>query len=108
LTLHVAAPYGLPTRGAWSASLTGYLAATGIGIASYGLLLALTGLDPFGATSALPSARAWAEGVGLMVWMMGLWVVAARFAFKGVPSPTPHESRATAVGRPATAGIAAA
>ena len=51
-------------RGA--ARLVSYLAAIGIGVAAYGLLLALTGLDPFGATSSLPSERAWAEGIGLL------------------------------------------
>ena len=33
----------------------------------------------------LPSDRAWAEGVGLLVWMIGVWLVAARYALKGVP-----------------------
>ena len=47
-------------------------------------MLTLTGADPFGATSSLPSDRAWAQGVGLLVWMIGLWVVAARFAWKAV------------------------
>jgi hypothetical protein len=47
-------------------------------------VLTLTGADPFGATSSLPSDRAWAQGVGLLVWMIGLWVVTARFAWKAV------------------------
>jgi hypothetical protein len=61
-----------------------YLAAIGLGVAVYGLMLTLTGADPFGATSALPSDRAWAQGVGLLVWMIGLWLVAARYAWKAV------------------------
>ena len=81
---HFVAAYGLIRRRAWSAALTGYLAAIGLGVAIYGLMLALTGADPFGATSSLPSDRAWAQGVGLLVWMIGLWVVAARFAWKAV------------------------
>jgi len=28
-------------------------------------------MDPLGATSKLPAARAWAEGVGLLIWMIG-------------------------------------
>jgi hypothetical protein len=83
---HLVAAYGLVRRRVWSGSLTGYLAAIGIGVAVYGLLLMLTGLDPFGATSTLPAGRAGAEGIGLLIWMIGLWSVAARFAFKGVPS----------------------
>jgi hypothetical protein len=65
--------------------MVGYLAMIGIGVAIYGLLLTLTGADPFGATSQLPSERAWAEGAGLLVWMIGVWLVAARYALKGVP-----------------------
>jgi hypothetical protein len=82
---HFVAAFGLIRRAAWSGSLTGYLAAVGIGIAAFGLLLTLTGADPFGATSKLPSDRAWAEGLGLLIWMIGLWVLAARFALKAVP-----------------------
>ena len=48
------AAYGLVRRG-WSARLVGYLAAVGIGIAAYGLILTMTGMDPFGATSTLPA-----------------------------------------------------
>ncbi|MFL5711228.1 MAG: hypothetical protein ACJ77W_05025 [Chloroflexota bacterium] len=97
---HVVAAYGLLRRRAWSGSLVGYLAMIGIGIAIYGLLLTLTGADPFGATSQLPSDRAWAEGVGLLVWMIGVWLVAARYALKGVPpvaagsaTPAPASTR---------------
>jgi len=81
---HLVAAFGLIRGRSWSSSLTGYLSAIGLGVVAYGLLLVLTGQDPFGATSALPSDRAWAEGVGLLLWMIGLWVVAARFAFKGI------------------------
>lgn len=79
---HFAAVYGLIARRNWSASLTGYIAATGIGVAAYGLMATLTGLDPFGATSALPAAQARAEGLGLLVWMIGLWAIAARYAIR--------------------------
>jgi hypothetical protein len=82
--LHLVAVYGLLRRRIWSGSLVGYLAAVGIGVAAYGLLLALTGQDPFGATGAADPGRTWAQGIGLLVWMTGLWLVAARFAFKGV------------------------
>ncbi|MFL5673877.1 MAG: hypothetical protein ACJ779_02630 [Chloroflexota bacterium] len=82
---HIVAAYGLLRRRSWSGTMVGYLAMIGIGVATYGLLLTLTGADPFGATSVLPSDRAWAEGVGLLVWMIGVWLVAARYALKGVP-----------------------
>ena len=77
---HFIAAYGLVRRRTWSADLTGYLAVAGLGVAAYGLLVTMTGLDPFGATSSLPSDQARAEGIGLLVWMAGLWIVAARFA----------------------------
>jgi hypothetical protein len=76
---HFVAAFGLIRRRDWSAGLAGYLAAIGIGVASYGLLVTQTGIDPFGATSSLPSEQARAEGVGLLLWMIGLWVLAARF-----------------------------
>ena len=79
---HFVAAYGLLAGRRWSASLTGYLAAIGIGVAVYGLLATLTGLDPFAATSALPADRARADGLGLLVWMIGMWLVAARFAWR--------------------------
>jgi hypothetical protein len=94
---HVVAAYGLLRRRAWSGTLVGYLATIGIGIAVYGLLLTITGADPVGATSALPSERAWAEGVGLFIWMIGLWLVAARYALRGVP-PVPTRRGVTAPG----------
>jgi hypothetical protein len=79
---HFAAAYGLLAGRRWSASLTAYLSAIGIGLAAYGLLAGLTGLDLFGATSSLPADRARAEGLGLLVWMIGMWLVAARFAWR--------------------------
>jgi hypothetical protein len=81
---HLVAAYGLIRRRIWSSELVGYLAAIGIGVSVYGLILMLTGQDPFGATSSLPSDRAWAEGFGLLVWMIGLWAIAARSAWTGV------------------------
>lgn len=79
---HFVAALGLIKRRPWSPTLVGYLAAIGIGVAAYGLLVTLTGLDPFAATSSLPKEQARAEGVGLLVWMIGLWAVAARCAIR--------------------------
>jgi hypothetical protein len=87
---HFVAAYGLIRRRDWGGRLVGYLAAIGIGIAGYGLILTLTGMDPFGATSELPSDRAWAEGLGLLIWMIGLWLVAARYAFKAIRPIKPN------------------
>ena len=82
--LHLVAAYGQIRGRTWSAALTGYLAAIGLGVTAYGTLLVLTGLDPFKLTSSLPGEKASAEGLGLLLWMTGVWLVAARFAWKGV------------------------
>jgi hypothetical protein len=95
---HFVAAYGQIRGRAWSAALTGYLAAIGLGIVAYGLLLALTGLDPFGATSTLPADQASAEGVGLLLWMSGVWLVATRFAWKGVAAARTGSSIPRAMG----------
>lgn len=84
---HFVAAFGLIKRRAWSATLVGYLAAIGVGVAAYGLLVTLTGLDPFGATSSLPGDQARAEGLGLLLWMIGLWALAARFALRAFRAP---------------------
>jgi len=105
---HFVAAYGLVRRRDWGGRLVGYLAAIGIGISAYGLILTLTGMDPFGATSKLPSDRAWADGLGLLIWMIGLWLVAARYAFKAIrpikPNPAAIRPASTAM---ATAAAAA-
>jgi hypothetical protein len=90
---HFVAAYGLLAGRRWSAGLTGYLAAIGIGVAVYGLLATLTGLDPFSATSALPADRARADGLGLLVWMIGMWLVGARFAWRAFRPLSTREPR---------------
>lgn len=83
---HLVAVGGLIRGRRWAGHLVGYLAAIGIGVAAFGLLASLTGLDPFGPTSTLPAGVARAEGAGLLAWMIGLWLVATRFALRGFPA----------------------
>jgi len=105
--LHFVAVYGQIRGRAWSAALTGYVAAIGLGVVAYGLLLVVTDLDPFKLTSSLPAATASAQGIGLLLWMAGLWIVAYRFAWKGVEAKRAFALRTTpATGR--VAGLAAA
>jgi hypothetical protein len=101
--LHLVAVVGLIRGRTWSRALVGYLAAAGIGLAAYGQLALLTGLDLFAATSALPADQAAREGFGLATWMIGAWLVAARFSITAfaalapsVTAPVPAAARATA------------
>jgi hypothetical protein len=91
--LHIVAAVGLVRGKAWSRSLVAYLSAAGIGVAAYGILAVATDLDVFGATSTLPADQAIADGVGFLVWMIGSWLVAARFAFVAF-APTPSAAPA--------------
>jgi hypothetical protein len=84
--LHLVAVVGLVRGRTWSRSLVGYLSAAGIGVAAYSLLALITGLDLFAATSALPAEQAGREGLGVAAWMIGAWLVAARFAIEAFAS----------------------
>jgi hypothetical protein len=70
-----------------------YLAAAGIGLAAFGALAAVTGLDPFGADPRTV--------LGFCLWMGGSWLVATRYAIK----PFDFERPWSTVGRP-TLGLA--
>ena len=72
----------------WAASLVGYLATAAIGVAAFGALLAATGVAIFGSDRA--------TALGFFIWLIGTWLVAARFAFKPFTF-TPHAHRAMAV-----------
>jgi hypothetical protein len=98
---------GLIKARPWSARLVGYQSAIGVGVSAYTILVMLTGIDPFGTTSALPAAQASAAGFGLAIWMIGLDLVAARFAAKGFPKAAAGGSPRRS-GRLASAASAAA
>jgi hypothetical protein len=93
---HFVAMYGLIRRRGWSAPLTLYLAAIGLGLAAFGCLVLVTGLDPLGRPGAQAALESRVQVVGLLVWLAGSWIVAARFAVRGMAPP---ESR----GEPAEA-----
>ena len=82
---HFVAIAGMLRSRRWGAHLVGYLAAIGIGVAAFGLLATLTGLDPFSGSTGQPSGVARTQGIGLLVWMIGLWLVSIRYAFRGFP-----------------------
>ena len=84
---HFVAIYGLTRRRSWSAPLTLYLAAIGLGLAAFGFLLLVTGLDPLGRPGAEASLEGRVQIVGLLAWLAGSWIVAARFAVRGMAAP---------------------
>jgi hypothetical protein len=84
---HFVAMYGLIRRRVWSAPLTLYLAAIGLGLAAFGCLLLITGLDPLGRPGAEAALESRVQIVGLLVWLAGSWIVAARFAVRGMAPP---------------------
>jgi hypothetical protein len=84
---HFVAMYGVIRRRTWSASLTLSLAAIGLGLAAFGGLLLVTGLDPFGRPAAEAALESRVQVVGLLVWLAGSWIVAARFAVRGMAPP---------------------
>jgi hypothetical protein len=76
----------------WGATLVAYLAATGIGISTFGALVALTGIAIFGASTT--------TAFGFFAWMIGTWAIAARYALKPF-SYTPQARRVSVpVARP--------
>ena len=58
----------------WAASLVGYVATIGIAVSVFGALVARTDVSIFGADRG--------TSVGFFFWMIGTWLVAARYAFK--------------------------
>lgn len=72
---HLVGVYGLIRGRAWSGRLVAYLAAGGIGASVFAILLITrAGESILGASTA--------TDVGFFVWMIGSWLVAARFALK--------------------------
>lgn len=83
---HLVGVYGLIRGRAWSGRLVAYLAAGGIGASVFAILLITrAGESILGASTA--------TDVGFFVWMIGSWLVAARFAlkpFRPLSAPKPE------------------
>ena len=91
---HFVAIGGLLRGRRWGATVVGYLAASGIAVASFGALLAVTGHTIFGAEPR--------TALGFFAWLIGSWAVASRLAFKPFTfTPHAHRMTAAAVARPA-------
>lgn len=89
---HVVAVYGLVRGREWSGTLVAYLAAGGIGASVFAILLiARAGESVLGAADA--------SAIGYLVWMIGSWLVGARFAYKAFRAPA-GATRLTVVALP--------
>jgi hypothetical protein len=102
---HLAASYGVLRRRAWVVPLTLYILAIGLGLAAFGLLLAGTGVDPFVRPGLVAGVQDRIDFIGLLVWLAGSWIVAARFVVRGMAG---RERRAVEVGAAAVPALSAA
>ncbi len=84
---HLVAAFGALRRRAWVVSLSLYLLAIGLGVATFATLLVVTGLDPFAPAGAVPTEHSRLETLGLLAWLAGSWIVAARFLVRGMAAP---------------------
>ena len=91
---HLVAIYGTLRRRAWVAPLTLYLVAIGLGAAAFSGLLVRAGVDPFAPADVVPGGQSSLETLGLVAWLAGSWLVAARFVVRGMAGPERGEARA--------------
>ena len=91
---HLVAAYGILRRRTWSARLALYLMAIGLDVAAFGALLVATGLDPFARPGVTGTVQARADVLGLLGWLTGSWLVAARFAVRGMAAPVGRQREA--------------
>ncbi len=89
---HLVAVVGLIRGRRWAASLVGYLATAGIAVAGFGALLAATGMSIFAADRA--------TAFGFFAWMIGWWLVGARYALKPFTFTSQAHRVMTAVAKP--------
>lgn len=78
--VHLAAVVGLVRGRTWARAAVLYLAAAGIGVATFGILLVWRATEPVLGTADQTT-------IGFLVWMIGAWLVAARFTFKAFTDP---------------------
>ena len=84
---HFVAMYGLIRRRGWAAPLTLYIVAIGLGLVAFGVLTIATGFDPLGRPEAEATLASRVQVIGLLVWLAGSWIVAGRFAVRGMAGP---------------------
>jgi hypothetical protein len=91
---HLVAIYGVLRHRPWAVNLTLYLLAIGLGLVAFASLMLLrAGVDPLAPAGAESTAQARIEVFGLLVWLAGSWIVAARFVVRGMAPPERREDR---------------
>ena len=97
---HLVGVYGLIRGRRWSGTLVAYLAAAGVGASAFAILMvARAGESIVGAGDG--------TAIGFFVWMIGSWLVAARFATKPFRTPAkPRRPQRTASASPLVQGLA--
>lgn len=102
---HLVGVYGVLRRRRWAVSLSLYLLALGAGAVGVGLVMLRAGIDPVTGSQVVGGAGA--QTLGLFVWLVGSWVVAARFTVRGMAAaerrPVDLDARAAELAREATA-----
>jgi len=99
--LHLVAVVGLIKARRWARDLVGYLAAAGIGVAAFGLLMVTRAQMPLGGPDLATTAA-------FFGWLIATWSIAARFAFKAFSMPASRRPRLTIVPPVAASSAAAA
>ena len=84
---HFVAVVGLIRARAWAPDLVSYLAAAGIGVSVFALLM-------IGRAGEAVLGAADASAIGFFAWMIVTWLVAMRFARKAYARPTATQSTA--------------
>jgi hypothetical protein len=88
--LHLVAVVGLIKARRWARDLVGYLAAAGIGVAAFGLLMVTRAEMPLGGPDLATTAAVFG-------WLIVTWSIAVRFAFKAFSMPASRRPRLTVV-----------
>lgn len=90
---HLVAIYGVLRRRPWAVSLTLYLLAIGLGLVAFVTLMLWARVDPLAPSGAESTVPARIQVLGLLVWLAGSWIVAARFVVRGMAPPERREAR---------------
>ena len=84
---HLVAIYGVLRRRPWAVSLALYVLAIGLGLVAFATLMLWARVDLLAPSGADSTAETRIQVFGLLVWLAGSWIVAARFVVRGMAPP---------------------